>query len=94
MGKINNQKKEEKVEHIIKSEEEINTITQRNKIIKYLIENYPDIKKDYSLNFSVIAAEITDNIYPELTGSKKKKKKNSIRQELMQIRNGKIPFNI
>lgn len=63
---------------------------QREKLKEYLNEHYPDFQTNYQLNVSAIAQEITEKIYPELKGTAKKKKKNSIRTELNQIKSGKL----
>ena len=75
------------------NEENKNESTQRKKIVKYLLDNYPDFKDKYPINTSGLALEVTDFLYSSLEKPERRKKKESIRQELMQIKNGKIPFN-
>lgn len=67
--------------------------TQRDKIKKYLIDNYPNFKSNPIDNISVIAEEIVTQVYPVLSGAKKKNKVKSIRVELTNIRSGRIPFD-
>jgi len=75
-------------EMLIEEKEE----TQREKIIAYLLENYPNFKNDYIINMNELAFEITNILYPSLQMTKRRRKKESIRQELMLIRNGRITF--
>ncbi len=65
---------------------------QREKIKQFLLANYSDFETNHLLNVNGIAYEITDFYYPKLNKPERKKKKESIRQELMLVRNGKIPL--
>lgn len=65
---------------------------QRDKIKQFLLANYKDFDTNLLLNLNGIAYEITDFYYPKLTKPERKKKKESLRQELMLFRNGKIPL--
>lgn len=90
----------EKQLNIKRNEEDENRIAndlqederQRAKIKEYLLENYKDFQSNFDLNINQISYEITDHYYPSLSKTKRKKKKESIRQELMLFKNGKIPL--
>lgn len=72
------------------AEENLEEIKQRDKIREYLLEHYPDINNNYMLNINSIAFEITDYYFPQLAKSKRLKKKEAIRQELLLFKSGKI----
>jgi len=74
------------------SYKQIEDDTQRKKIINYLLDNHPDFKDNHSININELAFELTDFLYPSIQKAKRKNKKESIRQELMQIKNKNIPF--
>jgi len=63
---------------------------QRDKIRQYLIEHHPEIKDNIHLNINGLAYTITDDIYPGISKANRKKKKESIRQELMLFKSGKL----
>lgn len=74
------------------AEENPEEIKQRDKIREYLLEHHQDINSNFLLNLNRIAFEITDFYYPQLAKSKRTKKKEAIRQELLLFRSGEIPL--
>lgn len=69
---------------------ETDTELQRDRIRKYLLEYQPDIKDNIDLNLNGLAFEIVAELFPEIKGTEKRKKKESIRQELMLFKSGKL----
>lgn len=71
-------------------EEETDRKLQRDRIRKYLLEHHPGIKNNINLNLNGLAYEIIDEFYPGIKGSERRKKKESIRQELMLFKKGNL----
>lgn len=67
--------------------------TQRKLIIEYLNTNYPNFLNEF-IDESKAAKEITEKIYPELSGKEKKRKINVIRVEIVNMRAGKITIEV
>ena len=85
--------KENKNADIISAEPDEIKVSQRDRIREFLQDNYPDFIKS-SVSESLVATEITGLWFPDLKGSKRKKKINSIRVELVGIRNGTISLKL
>jgi len=85
--------KENKNADIISAEPEEKKVSQRDRIRKFLHDNYRDFIKS-SVSESLVATEITDLWFPDLKGSKRKRKINAIRVELVGIRNGTISLKL
>ena len=70
-------------------------VTQRDKLKEFLRNNHPEFKEYPSPNVYQIALEFVYEVYPELQNipGAVKKKQAVIRQELMKIKTGEIPFN-